>query len=114
MNADVSAQKLEIEDLKHNFGFVNEGDTVTYEFKFKNTGVNPLVFSGYEVECHCTTLEMPSKPVLPGETGFLKLSFDTHNKMDRQDRTVLVLTNAINSPLSLRFKAVVRPVKKKS
>jgi hypothetical protein len=109
----LSAQEMRFDDPKYNFGFVDQGDTVRMLFKFSNTGSSPLVISDYKVECSCTVMEIPSKPVMPGETSFLHISFDTHNKYDRQDRTVTVISNAKNSPQTVRFKGVVRQPKRK-
>jgi hypothetical protein len=83
------------------------------EFPFENAGTQPLVISDYQVECGCTVMEKPSKPILPQEHSVLKVTFDTHNKYDRQDRTVTIISNAKNSPTIIRFKGVVLKPKKK-
>lgn len=98
---------------KYNFGFVHEGEIVTILYDFKNTGAEPLIISDYKVECGCTVMEKPIKPIMPGEKSVLKITFDTHEKYDRQDRTVEVISNAKNSPTTLRFKGVVLKPKKK-
>jgi hypothetical protein len=101
------AQEIRLKSSKCNFGFVREGDTVKLRYELKNVGKEPLVISDYEVECGCTVLQKPSAPILPGETYILSATFDTHEKYDRQDRTIKVVTNAVNSPTVLRFKGVV-------
>jgi hypothetical protein len=102
-----SAQQIEFRSMKQNFGFVHEGDTVKLDYTLKNTGDHPLVISDYEVECGCTAMQKPSGPIMPGEEYVLRITFDTHQKYDRQDRTVKVISNAANSPSILRFKGVV-------
>lgn len=77
------------------------------EFHFQNVGNKNLLIGEYVVECGCTVMEPHSNPVLPGEKSVIKVSFDTTNKLDRQDRTVLIKSNALNSPSELRFKGVV-------
>jgi hypothetical protein len=101
------SQKIEFRSLKQSFGFVHEGDTVKLNYELKNVGDKPLIISDYEVECGCTVMERPSSPIAPGESYTLKVTFDTHQKFDRQDRTVKVISNAVNSPVELRFKGVV-------
>ena len=81
-----SAQEIKFKELKQNFGFVHEGEIVSMQFEFQNIGDQPLIISDYKVECGCTVMEKPLKPILPKETSFLKITFDTHNKYDRQDR----------------------------
>jgi hypothetical protein len=108
----ISAQEIKFKNTKYNFGFVREGEIVKMQFEFKNTGTLPLVISDYKVECGCTVMEKPDKPIMPGSTSVLKITFDTHEKYDRQDRTIEVISNAINSPVVLRFKGVVLKPKK--
>lgn len=107
------AQEIKFKETKHNFGFVHEGDTVKLEYELKNIGDKPLVISNYEVECGCTKMESVPNPIEPGQTYILKVTFDTHQKYDRQDRIVKIISNAKNSPSELRFKGVVLKPKKK-
>jgi hypothetical protein len=102
-----TAQQVEFRSEKKNFGFVHEGDTVKLDYSLKNTGNQPLIISDYEVECGCTAMQKPSAPIMPGEEYVLRVTFDTNQKYDRQDRTIKVISNATNSPSILRFKGVV-------
>ena len=110
---DSFSQEIKFKTKKYNFGFVTEGEIVTMEFEFENTGTEPLVISDYKVECGCTVMEKPLGPILPHQKSILKITFDTHQKYDRQDRTVEVISNAKNTPVILRFKGVVLKPKKK-
>lgn len=103
---------IKIDAPKHNFGFVREGEIITMEFTIHNTGKEPLLISDTKVECGCTTVEKPAQPIIPGASGILKVIFDTKNKIDRQDRTVTIISNASNSPSKVRFKGVVLKNKK--
>lgn len=107
------SQVVRFKDAKKNFGFVHEGDTVLIEYELKNIGDKALVITNYEVECGCTSVEKVMKPIFPGESYTLKVSFDTHEKYDRQDRMVKIISNADNSPSELRFKGVILKPKKK-
>jgi hypothetical protein len=107
------SQQITFKSLKQSFGFVHEGDTVHLKYELTNTGDKPLVISNYEVECGCTVMKIPENPIGPGEKYILNVTFDTHQKYDRQDRTVKVISNAVNSPTIIRFKGVVLKPKKK-
>lgn len=107
------SQEIKFKETKRNFGFVHEGDTVKLEYELKNIGKEALVITNYEVECGCTVVEKVMQPIFPGEIYILKVTFDTHQKYDRQDRTVKIISNAVNSPSELRFKGVVLKPKKK-
>jgi hypothetical protein len=106
------AQGLKFDDTKYNFGFVHEGELLVHEYKFENTGTQPVIISDAKVQCSCTKVEYPKQLIKPGEKGTIKVSFDTTNKMDRQDRTVLLVTNAQDEPYELRFKCIVLKPKK--
>lgn len=108
------SQEIKFSNPKYNFGFVHEGDLVSMQFEFENVGTEPLIISDYKVECSCTVMEKPLKPILPKEKSILKIKFDTANKYDRQDRTITIISNAKNSPSELRFKGVVLKPKKKN
>ena len=97
--------------LQH-LGFVYKGDTLKFEYLFTNIGNQPLVISETKVECGCTSVEKPLQPVDPGKQGTIKVSFNTSPTIDRQDRTVTILSNASNSPSVVRFKCVVLKAKK--
>ena len=88
-------------------GFVRQGDTLNFQYKFTNTGNQPLIITDTKVECGCTVVDKPIDPILPGKQGVIKVIFHTNSAMDRQDRTVTVLSNAKNSPIVVRFKCVV-------
>ena len=104
---------LTFEDSKHNFGFVKEGTVVNMEFKLKNTGTAPVIIQETKVSCGCTKVDFSEEPILPGQSGVIKVSFNTRDKYDRQDRTVQVISNAKGSPQDLRFKGVVQKDKSK-
>jgi hypothetical protein len=113
MNLISISQEIKFKSMKENFGFAHEGDTVRISYELENTGDKPLLITGYEVECGCTVMQKPSAPVAPGEKYVLLVTFDTHEKYDRQDRTVKVISNALNTPSVLRFKGVVLKPKSK-
>lgn len=108
----VFSQEIVCKNPVHKFGFVTEGDTVFVSYELKNSGDKPLIISSYEVECGCTTMGKVYSAIEPGETYTIKVKFDTHEKYDRQDRTVTLISNAKNSPTVLRFKGVVLKKKK--
>jgi len=102
---------MQVGDPKHNFGFIHQGDIVSHEFKITNTGGAPLVISECEVACECTKVEFLKAPIAPGQSGVIKVTFDSKSAMDRQERTVTVKSNAVNSPTILTFKCVVLKAK---
>jgi Protein of unknown function (DUF1573) len=103
---------ITFEKTTQHLGFVRQGDTLNFEYKFTNTGNQPLIISDTKVECGCTVVDKPSNPISPGKQGIINVTFHTNSAIDRQDRTVTVFSNASNSPTTLRFKCVVLKAKK--
>lgn len=59
------------------FGRIEELDgPVSCVFTFTNSGKEPVVLERVSVSCGCTTPEYTQKPVLPGEKGEIKITFD--------------------------------------
>ncbi|MEO5643056.1 MAG: DUF1573 domain-containing protein [Bacteroidia bacterium] len=102
-----SPAAMTFDSLKHNFGMIHQGDIVVHEFTFTNTGDEPLIITDAEVTCHCTTVDFPKQPLAKGQKGIIKVTYDSKSAMDRQERTVIVKSNASNAPVTLTFKAVV-------
>ncbi|MEA3504241.1 MAG: DUF1573 domain-containing protein [Bacteroidota bacterium] len=101
---------IEFEKLEHDFGTVISGEVVLYKFKFKNSGNADLLIAEVSSTCGCTVAEYPKKPIKPGETKFIEVTFDSHNRGGFQNKTVTLLTNSENSKTYLKIKAkVIRP-----
>lgn len=85
---------VEIIDAAYNFGNVTEGEKVEFNYRFKNTGTKPLVVTSATASCGCTVPQKPEKPVLPGETGFIKIVFDSKGRVGAAHKTITVISNA--------------------
>lgn len=94
--ADGKYPNMEFEKTEHDFGMINQGDKVTYVFKFKNTGEADLLISKAKGSCGCTVPEYPKEPIKPGESGELKVSFNSAGKRGKQTKNVTLTTNTKN------------------
>lgn len=92
-SANAPAIKFAVESF--NFGKVTAGKKVNYEYAFTNTGKSPLVIQNATASCGCTVPDWPKKPILPGESGKIKVSFDSSNKSGLQDKIVTITGNTI-------------------
>jgi Protein of unknown function (DUF1573) len=81
-------------DSVYKFGSIKEGDKVTHSFTFKNTGKNPLIITEAHASCGCTVPEKPEKPIAPGETGVIKVVFNSSGKSGHQEKSITVNSNA--------------------
>ena len=60
----IAQPKIGFSKESHDFGLVKEGDIASYEFKFVNTGDQPLVISSVKASCGCTTPFWTKNPFL--------------------------------------------------
>ena len=104
---------VEFEKMEHDFGSVTDGEKVTYNFKFKNTGSADLVISSAKGSCGCTVADPPAKPIPPGEEGFISVTFDSHGREGFQKKEVTVVTNCQPNTKILQFRVNVMKVEDK-
>ncbi len=90
----VNAPVIKFEEELYDFGVIEEGVSVKYEFKFKNTGKTPLIISNATATCGCTVPEYPTKPIKPGDGGVIKIVFNSQGKVGIQDKVVSIISNA--------------------
>jgi hypothetical protein len=85
---------VQLIDSVHDFGNIVEGENVEFSYRFKNVGNYPLVVSNVSASCGCTVPEKPEEPIKPGETGFIKVKFNSEGRPGSAHKTVTVLSNA--------------------
>jgi LEA14-like dessication related protein len=85
---------VQIIDSSYNFGKVTEGEIVTFNFRFKNTGTKPLIVTNANASCGCTVPERPEAPIEPGEESFIKVKFNSEKRVGQTHKTVTVTSNA--------------------
>lgn len=85
---------VQLIDSVYSFGKIKEGDKVTHSFTFKNTGNKPLIITEAHASCGCTVPEKPEKPIAPGETGVIKVVFNSSGKSGHQEKSITVNSNA--------------------
>ena len=84
-----------------------EGVELSHEWAFTNTGDQPLIITNYKVACTCTQVEYPKEPIPPGESGVIKMTFDSEGKMGWQYRTIQLFANTKKSPIEVEFRVKV-------
>jgi len=97
-----NAPEITFEKTTHDYGTVVKGGDGSCEFKFKNTGIEPLILSNVSSSCGCTVPEWPREPILKGKTASIKVKYDT-NRLSAINKTITVMSNAKNSAVQLRI-----------
>jgi hypothetical protein len=100
---------MQFAKVEHDFGTINEGQSVEYTFQVKNTGAAPLVIQEAKPSCGCTVPAWTKEPIPPGGNGFVKAKFDSSGKSGIQNKTITVTANTWPKQTVLRFKAMVTP-----
>lgn len=85
---------VQIIDSAYDFGKTTEGEIVEYNYRFKNTGTKPLVVTNVSASCGCTVPEKPEQPIKPGETGYIKVKFNSEHRVGKAHKTITVSSNA--------------------
>lgn len=103
--------RITYEQTEYDFGQVNEGELVTYKFKFTNTSNVPLTILKARSSCGCTVPEYPEEPTPPGGTGEITAKFNTDGKHHEQKKIIHVTANTYPGETSVLLKGFVNPVK---
>jgi hypothetical protein len=103
-NAPDIAFETEIID----YGTIEHNADGNREFKFKNTGKEPLIISNSTGSCGCTVPTWPKEPIKPGETASIKVHYAT-DRIGAFEKTVTVTSNAKTASKVLKIKGVVKP-----
>ncbi|HOS84308.1 MAG TPA: DUF1573 domain-containing protein [Bacteroidales bacterium] len=117
---DPSQKKLDESEIKapnmtwvkdsYDFGSIPQGVPVHVTFEFTNTGNAPLIITKVEPACNCTAADYPKQPIMPGQKGSIKITFDAAST-GKFSKTAIVTSNAKPTDKMLVFTGTV--VKKK-
>ena len=76
-SGQTGAPRVVFKELERDFGRLKQGETVSYEFIFKNEGTAPLKVTRVTTSCGCAAALVSQKEIAPGKEGRLKVSFDS-------------------------------------
>ena len=86
--------QISFEKISHDFGKIPYNGNGTYEFRFKNIGNEPLILSQPKSSCGCTVPEWPKKPILPGETDVIRVTYKNTNRPGNFNKYVTIFSNS--------------------
>jgi len=99
--------KIEFDNEVYDFGEITEGDTINYNFNFKNTGKKTLDIKSTDATCGCTQPSFPFLGVEPGEKGTIGVRYISVGKSGPQEATITVKSNADYPTKKLLLKGIV-------
>lgn len=101
---------IEFVETTLDYGTIENGSDGTRYFEFKNTGTEPLIISNCKGSCGCTVPQCPKEPILPGETGKIKVKYDT-KRTGAFTKNVTVSSNAVTPSVTVKIKGNVNAPK---
>ena len=88
------------------YGVIEQGSDPYRIFNFTNSGNAPLVIKHAKGSCGCTVPTYPKEPIGPGESGEIKVRYDT-NRIGKFTKRVTLTTNVGDSQKVLTIKGEV-------
>lgn len=69
--------EITFDETSYTFLEIIEGDSLDFEYSFKNTGTSTLMLLEVQVACGCTLSSWNYQPIAPGESSVLKIHFNS-------------------------------------
>jgi len=101
-----NAPEIVFETTVHDYGAVPFNGDGKCEFKFTNTGKEPLILTNVKSSCGCTVPQWPRQPILPGQSDVIKVEYKT-NRVGKINKTITVTSNAKTANVVLRIEGQV-------
>lgn len=108
-NESAKGGEIEFTEAAFDFGQVKEGEVVEHVYAYTNTGTAPVILSQVSASCGCTTPSYTQTPVLPGNAGEVKVSFDSNGQVGKQQKIITVVSNADDRVTTIQLKGEVLP-----
>jgi hypothetical protein len=107
LNDTIGTPVITFANVTHDFGKIKEGEKVGCVFTFKNTGDADLVLTSVLTSCGCTVSKFSRKPIPPGGSGTIEITYDSSDRSGKQTKTITVQSNAEKKFFILRITAEV-------
>ncbi len=107
--ANPNQADIKLDKMKHDYGTIKQGADGGCEFKFTNSGKEPLIISNCQGSCGCTVPSCPKEPILPGKSGVIKVHYDT-KRVGPITKTVMIQSNAKSGTVTIQIAGTVEAV----
>lgn len=104
-----SKAAIKFETTSHSFGTVTEGMIATYEFKFTNTGTEPLTLSNVHASCGCTTPKWPREAIAPGQSSVIIAEYNSQGRPGTFNKNIFVKSNGGEATLTISGNVMKEP-----
>ena len=90
---------IQFEQKVYNFGTVKQDEKITHIYNFQNMGDEPLIINNIDWSCGCIEVDSSLKKISPGESGWVKVIFDTQDRQGRVGKTISIHSNDPDEPI---------------
>ena len=98
---------VQLDKTVHDFGDILVSDgPVTAVFTVKNVSEKAILIYNVVSSCGCTNVEWTKKPINPGGTGTIKVTFKNDEKGYPFDKTLTAYFSGLKQPVVLRLRGV--------
>mgnify|MGYP001769035320 CR=1 FL=1 len=104
--AKVEGPEIKFTATVHDYGTISQNANGDCTFRFKNVGTEPLIISDVRKSCGCTTPTWSKEPIFPGQTGEIKVGYNTAS-IGGFSKTITVISNAVSANVVLTIKGNV-------
>lgn len=101
-----NAPVIEFDKMIHDYGTLAYNSDGNCEFKFTNTGKEPLILHTVKASWGCTIPAWPKDPVLPGKSEVIVVRYNT-KKVGTINKSITVTSNATEATIRLKIKGRV-------
>jgi len=108
VKSEPGVAQIEFDTLVHDFGVLEEGEKVIYNFVYRNSGSSDLILNEVESTCGCTIPDWSKEPLTPGREAELKVVFNSEGKSGKQVKQIAVGSNGSERPVFLTILAEVK------
>lgn len=106
------AQEITFTETVHDFGEINEEDgDVSYDFKFINTGDQPLLIKEVITGCGCTSAKWAKKPYQPGAKGVIRVIYHPEGRKNASFNQVAEIFTNLKTVSTLTVSGKVNLIK---
>lgn len=104
----INAQELSFEQTMVDLGQIKHKDgNRDFEFRFTNTGTSPLVLLSVDVSCDCTDIEFSKRPIMPGKSSEIKITYKPAKTAGAFYKAVQVYANIPEKRQIVTFKGEI-------
>ncbi|MDB4205409.1 DUF1573 domain-containing protein [Polaribacter sp.] len=102
----INSQEFKFEQETIDYGKIIKGSEGERTFVFTNIGDAPLIIQSIKSSCGCTVPKKPENPIMPGEKGEIKVSYDT-KRVGGFSKSITITSNTKNAVKVIKIKGFV-------